>query len=159
MKEILFPLGGVRLSTVLFIAAFVALAITRHDRVPILACFAWLSGFEVFFESVGLSFQVERQLGPLHAVFWIIFGSAIVLVTWRADIRPSLPFLLVAIFLFGIWVATGFHVNEHDGLNFDPIAELLNESSKILWALAYFLPLGGVLKDRVEHEQIDGQSV
>jgi hypothetical protein len=32
-------------------------------------------------------------------------------------------------------------VNFHTGTNFDATAEALNEVSKTLWALAYFLPL------------------
>jgi hypothetical protein len=44
---ILFSAGGARLSTVLLLAAFLTLAVTRRDFRPAIAAVAWLIGFEI----------------------------------------------------------------------------------------------------------------
>ena len=140
MTEILFPLGGPRLTTILALAVFLAIAITRGEKKPALACLAWLFGFEFLFEAT--TFALGRpELGAIHAATYIIIGALLLPWLTRRGVIPSLPLLAAALAVWAIWVATGFHVNEHTGAGFDPAAEVLNELSKMLWAAAYLLPL------------------
>lgn len=145
---ILFPLG-VRLSTLLTAAAFVAVAAVRRDRLPLLAGFAWLAGFEAAFQVASL--LVDRlPLGLPSPIFFITLGAATLVLAHRRRVRVQYGFLAAGLLLMVVWVATGFHLNGHQhGMfslhtriaGFDPTAEFLNEASKTAWALAYLWPL------------------
>src|SRR5262249_9579006 len=70
-----------------------------------------------------------------------LLGIGFVVYAARHGARPSLPLLAAALAVWVVWIATGFHVNGHTMVGFDPAAEALNEGTKTLWALAYLAPL------------------
>src|SRR5437763_74137 len=145
---ILFPLG-VRLSTLISAGGFVAVAAVRRDRLPLLAGFAWLAGFEAAFQVASLLLN-RLPLGLPSPIFFITLGSATLLFAHRRGVRVHYGFLAVGVLFMVVWVATGFHLNGHQhGMfslhtriaGFDSTAEFLNEASKTAWALAYLWPL------------------
>jgi hypothetical protein len=182
--------GDLRTSTLIAALAFVALSLIRRDRVPLVACVAWLLGFEAAFSVATAAFFRPNVFGPLALMIavgittyligarerdrtylrlalllgcwigWIavsvalhtspkasafaaaiFYAGLVATVLPRFDVRPSPPLLLAAVAVFLVWCATGFHVNAHAKVGFDPSAEALNEAAKTLWALAYLLPL------------------
>jgi hypothetical protein len=141
LTDILFPGGALRLSTALAIGAFGAVAITRGARAPLLAMVAWLVGYEAVFEATAYAFGHDATLGAFHAFFWVVAGLIVVPYAWRRGVRPESRLTVAAAAVFAVWALTGFHVNMHTVVGFDPVAELLNETSKTLWAAAYFVPL------------------
>lgn len=146
LTAILFPAGAVRLSTAVGLGAFGVLALARRDWRPLLAAAVWMIGYEAAF-GVGVSFGHDRfRLGLVHSFIWLAIGAVATPALARIGIRTSWRWLLAGLAVWAVWVATGFHVNFHNGTNFDPTAEVLNEVSKTLWALAYFLPLLHVRK-------------
>lgn len=152
MAHVLFP-GGVRLSTWIVLLVFLALGV--RDRRYWWAGAAWIVGFEATFQ-LSQTITVIRH-GGFHPHAWwqpvFVFGllaCGYVFVFYAARYaRTSLPILGAALALWGIWLLTGFHVNGHSMVGFDPTAEALNEGAKTLWALAYLVPLLRV-SDRVE---------
>ena len=143
--QILFPLGGPRLTSILALSLFLALAIGRHDRRPIYACLAWMFGFEALFEATTLALG-RPEVNTLHVLFYVILGLILVPVLGRHGARPSPPILLAAVLLWAVWVAIGFPINEHPNVMgghfpFNPAAEVLNEAMKLTWAAAYVFPL------------------
>jgi hypothetical protein len=138
--DLLFPIGGIRLSTLACAAAFLVLAVIRRDQRALLAGWAWLSGFEAAFQSLSLI------LGPLPfgidgPIFYVVLGLATVPWITVHGVKPSLRLMVVTAAIFAVWVATGFHVNDHGMTGFDPLAEGLNEAAKTAWAIAYLWPL------------------
>ncbi len=88
-------------------------------------------------------------LGFFTPIFFLVLAAVTLGVT-RGKVRPDRRYLAASAVVLAIWMATGFHLNGHQhGLfslhprvsDFDPTAEVLNESAKTLWALGYFLPL------------------
>jgi hypothetical protein len=140
-------IGEIRTSTLAVMAVFVVLGAVR-DRRFWLAAAIWLGGFEAAFQ-----FTVEMRIlahsGFRPAAWWapivmfgtIALGVICVLAATRVGVRPSLPLLGLTGLIWAIWLLTGFHVNEHNMVGFDPVAEGLNETAKTLWAVAYLLPL------------------
>jgi hypothetical protein len=140
-------IGEIRTSTLVTMAVFVVLGVLR-DRRFWLAAAIWLGGFEAAFEfTVGMRSLVHSGFHPdawwAPVVMFVAVGIVLlcVLAAVRIDVRPSLPLLGLAAVVWGIWLLTGFHVNEHDMVGFDPFAEALNETAKTLWAAAYLVPL------------------
>ena len=151
MHWVLFPFG-LRLTTLLTLGVFLALGV--RDRRFWLAGAAWIGGWEVLFQAAETVRSISR--GGFHPTAWwvpvVVFGTyavgcAFVIVAARKGARPSLIWLAAALAVFAAWVATGFHVNGHDMVGFNSLAEALNEGAKTLWALAYLVPL---LADRAE---------
>lgn len=138
---VLFPLSGVRLTTILAISLFLAIAITREDRRYAYACVAWLFSFEAVFEATALATGRKESLGAPHALSYVAAAAVLLPWVWRHGVRPSWPLLALALIVYAAWVGTGFHVNDHTMTGFDPAAEFLNEASKMLWAAAFLLPL------------------
>jgi hypothetical protein len=135
---VLFPFG-VRLSTWLAVGAFLALAAYRRDWRPLLAAIAWIWAFEVAFQitSIAAGHHGASAVGRLG---YILIGVPVV-VCATAWVRPDGWLLAAAALCFVVWISTGFDVNGHAMVSFDPIGEGLNEASKTLLALAYLLPL------------------
>ena len=147
MINALFPLG-VRLSTILTALAFVGLAISRRDRLPLIAGWLWLVTFEAVFQIASL-IMGKLPLGLFSPVFFLILAAVTLWLT-RGTVRPDWRYLVAALVLVAVWMATGLHLNGHQhGMfslhtripDFDVSAELLNDVAKTLWALGYFLPL------------------
>ena len=135
---ILFPFG-VRLSTWVAAAAFLALAAYRRDCRPLLAAVAWIWGFEIVFQLTSIAAE-HHDASVAGRLGYILVGVPII-VCVTAWIRPDGWLLAAAATCFVVWIATGFHVNEHTMASFDPIGEGLNEAAKTLLAVAYLLPL------------------
>jgi len=139
MREVLFPLGA-RLSTWVALAAFVAVALQLRDRRAWLAAAAWLFGFEQAWELTGY-LRAIPQHGLVPVFSHLIVGTVIVLICARFGARPWMPLLAATAVVWAIWLATGFHSNYHNMTNFEVVPEVLNETAKTLWALAYLVPL------------------
>ena len=105
-SQIICPLSGVRLSTIIVLSAFVALTVTRGDRRPLLACLAWLLGFEAAYQVTLLAMGGRLVLGLFAAVFDIVAGCVVVAWAWRRGVRVWWPAFLVVAALWIPWVAT-----------------------------------------------------
>jgi hypothetical protein len=149
MREmLLFPLG-VRLSTWLGVLAFVALAGRRRSMLPLVAAWVWLIGFEAAFDSAGLAlygYATDRVLPVVLGVFTLAWSARV------RVLRVSRPWAVATVLLWTLWLAIDFRWNSNGwtlgGLpRYDPAsdfrwqAEVLNETAKTAWALAYLLPL------------------
>lgn len=136
----MFPLG-VRLSTWLAATAFLALAGWRRDRAPLLAGWAWLTGFEAIFQATALTLGHPLPVGRDGPIFYVTLG--LITVPWLAwhGVLPSPRLMAAVAILWAVWVAAGFPVNPHQAAAVDPAAEILNEVTKTLWAAAYLWPL------------------
>ena len=146
--NILFPFG-VRLSTWLGVVAFLCVALARRDRVPLYACLAWLLGFEAAFQIASLALG-RLPVGSGGPIFVVAAGAVALPWLTRRGARPSWWLLAPALALLAVWAALGLPQNDaqramfslHPHIaHFDATGEVLNEVVKILWALAYFLPL------------------
>lgn len=140
--EILFPLG-VRLSTWLLVFAFASLAASRSDRRPLLACGAWLAGFEGVYQIVWLIVKAPASVpvvGP-NSISLLVGMPIVALVLTATGARPDRRLFVAALVVFAVWVGVGFPVNTGLGAPVHVLAEVLNEATKILWAVAYLLPL------------------
>lgn len=138
MAAILFPFG-VRLSTWLCAAAFLALALWRWDWRSIAAAAAWIWGFEIAFQVASIA-EGHHDTTVVARIGWILIGVP-VLAFLSAWVRPDRRLFIAAVLCFAGWVVIGFHVNDHTMVGFDPYAEALNEGAKTIWALAYLVPL------------------
>jgi len=145
VAHVLFPLG-VRLSTWIALAVFLALGV--RDRRYWWAAAAWVAGFETLYQATTTAGHLLHS--GFHPGHWwvpvIVFsvylgGVAFVVVAADHGARPSWPLLTAALLVWGLWIATGFHVNAHTMADFDPASEVLNELAKTLWAAAYLVPL------------------
>jgi hypothetical protein len=130
---ILFPVNGPRLSTDVMLAAFLVLAAWRHDPRPAIAGIAWIVGFENLFEAT-------RRPHAWHWTLYVAVDVVGIAILARKGIRPSPLLLAATLAAWGAWLATGFHVNEHTMVHFQPGAEAFNEGAKTLWAAAYLVP-------------------
>lgn len=141
---VLFP-AGVRLSTWLPIAAFVAVAVIRRDGRAIGAAFAWLAGFEAAYQASTLATGSGLPAAGWTAPALIVFGVAVTWEAWRRGVRPDLRVMAMTAAVWAAWLATGFHANEPTFVDFNVTAEVLNEAAKTLWAVAYLIPLLGAI--------------
>ena len=138
--QILFPTGNARLTTLLAFAAFIALAIQRRSWFPVVACVAWLSGYEAALNITLIALGRPQTLDPLHFSVYLALAILGPLGLARRGYPPSWPLLAAAAIVWIVWLATGFHVNGHSLVDFSVPAEVWNELSKMLWAAAYFVP-------------------
>ena len=135
MSHILFPLG-MRLSTWAFVLAFEFIAVVRRDWRPIAAMLAWMLGWEAVWSLT--SFLTHGGGYGWWGAARLAIGPV---VAWWLGVRPTMWPLLAAFAVGAVWVAAGFHVNEHHATHIAVGSEILNEVAKSLWALAYLLPL------------------
>lgn len=132
--------GDMRLSTTLLLLGFLFVGFLRRDfKAAMLAAVTWLLGWEI-------AWQFTTELHTSRTLGW----NALVLVGWASivvalqhwTVRPSLPLIVLSLLIGAVWVATGFHVNDHEHLaGFDSLGEALNEGAKTAWGLAYLAPL------------------
>jgi hypothetical protein len=140
LAAVVFPFG-VRLSTWIALAAFLALAVARRDGRPLAAGAAWFFGFEAAYQASALA--TGHGLPALGAVapFMIGLGAVVVGFASARGVHPAWRLMLVVAAIWTIWLAIGFPANGPTLVGFDPLAEALNEAAKSVWALAYLLPL------------------
>ena len=160
---ILFPLG-VRLTTWLGIAAFLSVGLARRDRSPVYACFGWLLGFEAAFQIASLALG-RLPVGPEGPVSVVVVGAIALPWLTRRGARPSWRLLAPALVLLGVWAVLGLPQNDAQAgmfslhphiAHFDVAGEILNEVTKTLWALAYFLR---VMRSRSTPAQADARGL
>lgn len=140
--SILFPFLGVRLMSWLALLAFGLLAAWRSDRAPLLAGLAWLAGFEAAYQAAAMVMHTPSPVPWIGSVsISLVIGAPTVTLAMTLLGARAQPVLLVAALgVFVAWLAAGFTVSG-PGSAFDATGELLNELSKSLWAVAYFVPL------------------
>ena len=132
---------GVRSSTWGTAVVFAVVCAYRRDWKVMGYCAAWLTGFEAAYQLTSL--VMGTNMFPLAAPVLMLPGVIIVpIAALRYDVKPSLPAMGLVAAVWVVWIALGFHANQHERPTvFDPLAEALNESAKTLWAAAYLLPL------------------
>jgi len=134
-------LDGIRTSTWATAAVFAVLCAYRQDWKVMGYCAVWLTGFEVAYQLTAL--VMGTNMFPLAAPVLMVPGLIIVpIATFRYGVKPSLPTMGLVAAVWIVWIALGFHANQHERPSvFDPLTEALNEGAKTLWAAAYLLPL------------------
>lgn len=135
-------LFGVRISTWLTVLVFALIAAWRSERAPLLAAIAWLASFECAYQIAAMILKTPSPIplvGPV-SISLLVGAPAVALLMTAMGARPNLLLLGLALLVFAVWIATGFHVNT-DEVVVSPTGEALNDASKTLWALAYLLPL------------------
>jgi hypothetical protein len=137
---VIFP-AGVRLSTWLMAGAFLVLAIVRRDGRFLGAMLAWLGGFEVAYQATAALVGNGSTGSGWPVVGLVLFGLAVTAVAWRRGVRPHRWLMLAVAVVWIAWLATGFSGNPATLTGLDVPAEVLNETAKTLWALAYLIPL------------------
>jgi len=140
MDALVFPVG-VRLSTWLALAAFLALAAIRREGRPLAAGAAWFFGFEAAYQASALLTGNGLPASGLAAPIMIGLGAVVVVVATARGIRPDWRLMVGVAVIWTVWLAVGFPANEPTLVGFSPLAEALNEAAKTVWALAYLLPL------------------
>ena len=150
MSALLFPFG-VRLSTLLTGLVFVSFAAAYRDKRFALAGWAWLTGFEAAFQATALALGHPLPKGIDGPIFYVVLGVITVPFALRFWSRPSVRLMAGVAAIWVVWLATGFHVNEHEMAGFRPSAEVLNEAAKTLWAVAYLWPLWQQSRRRRPH--------
>jgi hypothetical protein len=102
----------------------------------------WLVGFEAawLITLVALGRQGRLIEHPL-LIGLLVVGSLAVWYARRRGLSVNLPLAAAASVVWLVWLGTGFHFNEHTTVGLNVTDEVLNETAKTLWALAYFVPL------------------
>lgn len=140
-------LFDVRISTIVALMAFAALALTRRSGTPLVAGCAWLVGFEAAYQATAIAVGHPVPHGMTlasyrHAAPAVLGLAAMPLVFARwYKARPSFVLLAIVGAIWAAWVAVGFPVNQHGAASISPLGEAFNETAKTLWALAYLVPL------------------
>jgi hypothetical protein len=116
------------------LAGFLGLAVWRHDPRPAIAGIAWIVGFEKPFEAT-------RRPHVWHWILYVAFDIVGIILLCVEEDRPSPVLMAATLAVWGAWLVTGFQVNEHTMVHFQPVAEGFNEGAKTLWAAAYLVPL------------------
>lgn len=133
---------GVRVSTIATAGAFGVVGLLRGgDRRALLAAAAWLTGFETAYQLTSLAMGTNAYPGAVP--FLALPGLLVVpVVTRRYKVVPWRPMVLVTAAVWVLWIVTGFHANQHETPDrFSVWTEVLNESAKTVWALAYLTGL------------------
>lgn len=146
--------AGVRISTLAMLPLFLYVSLRRDNPKPLLAAAAWMTGFESAYQLTNLAkgrrppsavvVTVARFGWHIHLPWQPILiglGLVIVPVAWRLGLRPE-PWLMAVVgVLWIVWIALGFHANQHTMVHFDAGSEAVNEAGKTLWAFAYLWPI------------------
>src|ERR1700694_5807589 len=136
MTSLLFIHSWVRTTTVLMALLLVAFGLIRGRPVHgFLAALAWIVGYEA---ASALTAHLLHG-HPLGAI--VPSAVAALAVSLFAGVAVDRRWLLLAAAVWLVWVLSGFHYNYSWTVRFDWSAELLNETSKIAWGLAYLWPL------------------
>jgi hypothetical protein len=137
---VVFPfIGAIRLSTVLaFVATLVIVAwYRRSPLVALIAGMAWISAFEIVYQSVGIMYG---RHDALH-VFYLAFSmSGWIVAAHVAGVRPHPALLLAWGLLFLGWMASGFQPNLYDQPGrFSVVQEAFNVATKDGLAAIYVI--------------------
>lgn len=132
-----------RWTTLAMVVALLAFGLaSRHPWRGPAAVLAYFFGFEVAYWLIAW----RMHAGPWPAG-WATAPLSLLL-AWFCGCRLERRFLLAAVVLLATWVLEGFHANLSSGGGFSPLDELLNESVKVSWGLAWLLPLLGDARRR-----------
>jgi hypothetical protein len=142
--------AGIRVSTWAGFCGFALVAYLRMSWRPLLPFLAWLAGFEIAYQAgVDLTGHHAPDHHPPMWVSLCMIAGSVAILEWtrRLGVRADRRFLVLAAVFFLGWLVSGFHVNGHNSVDFQPFAEAMNEGSKTAWAIAYLVPLvrGGVV--------------
>jgi len=132
--------GGVRVSTIVMAVLLLTAAIARHDWRGLLATTAWFFGFETAWQSTNAITYLAGHGMVAADLGWISAGVGWTLAAHLAGVRVNWPFVLLTAALWVVWLLQGFHAN-YPHRPFDPLVEVINESAKTAWGLAYLVPL------------------
>lgn len=136
--------AGIRVSTWAMLLLFANLALYRRSWRPLLAAFVWMLGFEAAWQAT--LYLTHGYAGPSwgvvpRAAVMLSIGMPGVYVAARRGVRPNALLMGAVGVVWVVWIATGFHSNSHTLVRMNTTAEVLNETAKTLWALAYYWPL------------------
>ena len=137
---VVFPfIGAIRLSTVLaFIATLIIVTwLRRSPLVAFLAAMAWVSAFEIVYQTVGTMYG---RHDALHLFYLTFSMSGWVLAAHVAGVRPHPGLLLAWALVFIGWIASGFQPNlfDHPG-TFSLAQEAFNVATKDGLAAIYVI--------------------
>jgi hypothetical protein len=107
------------------------------DGRALIAALAWLTGFETAYQITAL--LMGTNAFPA-AVPWLGLPGVIVvpLAARRYGVTPSRPWVFVSVAVWIVWIAFGFHANQHETPDrFSVFTEVLNETTKTVVAVAY----------------------
>lgn len=152
-------LFGVRISTWLTVLVFALIAAWRSERAPMVAAIAWLASFEAAYQIAAMILRTPSPIplvGPV-SISLLVGAPAVALLMTALGARPNRSLLGLALLVFAVWLATGFHVNT-DTVIVSPSGEALNDAAKTLWALAYLLPLWQARRTRPSSRAIPATS-
>jgi hypothetical protein len=130
---------GMRISTLATLAAFGVTGFLRGGDVRALwSALAWIGGFEAAYQVTAIVMRDDSRSAPYLTVLGVLF-------VWFARKRAARPqfatFAAVGV-VWAVWISFGFHANLYQPPGpFSLRDEVLNETAKTLWALAYLLPL------------------
>jgi hypothetical protein len=128
-------LGPIRISTVVAALALMGiLSWRRNPALAVLALMAWASAYEIVFNGIGVMF-FGWSMGPFvwgaaAVLGWLVLASVL-------GVYPDWRIAGLCAFVMLVWMALGFHSDTPTRTPFDVVAEILNELSKSLLALAY----------------------
>jgi hypothetical protein len=122
------------------LVAFAVFAAYRRNWKPLFAAFAWMTGWEAAWQATNIALGHGHPLWLWGTYTLFVVGPASTLLACRL-MTPSLFWATVLALLWIVWLATGFHSNNHTLVGFNPLAEALNEAAKTAWALVYLWPL------------------
>lgn len=132
---------GVRISTLATLVVFALIGLARGgDMKGLWAGAAWLTGFAVAYQVTGV--VMGTLLYPRAAIIFTLIGLVVVPIATTRTVRPWWPMAVLFAVLWVVWIAFGFHANGHETTDvFNLRDEIINESAKTAWALAYLVPL------------------
>lgn len=136
--------AGARLSSWIMLALFANLSLYRRRWRPLFAAFVWLAGFEAAWQTT--VYLTHGYAGPSwgfapRSAVILAVGALAIYVAARRGVKTNPILMAAAAAVWIVWLATGFHSNNHTLVRIDVTSEVLNEAAKTLWALAYFVPL------------------
>ncbi len=147
----IFPLSGIRVSTLTAVIACFALVLFLQRRntlksvyYAVLAVIVPMALFEIMWYYSAAAFNGwDLRIMQFAALFgWVLLG----IVTVYHKRPPKISIILYGIFVisFAIWLGTGFKFNDLGSPSFSLSAEVLNVVSKTALLFAYAIHIGNV---------------
>jgi len=134
---------SIRTSTWATILVFMAVMVARKDWAVMVACMAWLWGFEAAYQITSYVMGTNALPGDLW--WFTAFGAASILLAARFRVPVSWPWIGCAAAIWLVWLLFGFHANLETGrletgAPFSVWYEVLNTTAKTALAAAFLLP-------------------